>query len=73
MVDIETKIFSGVVLWHGTNFYPIDGNVPIVCCTKNGKILTFNKIRDKKDWEWKIDKYSLACWCYTYQLVPDGI
>lgn len=72
METIETMLFTSTVLWRGCKFYPIgEGETaPIVCCTKNGKIVTFKQIRDKRDWDWKVDKYAIVCWCYQYQLCP---
>ena len=47
--------------------------VPIIYWTRNKKCGTFNKIRDKRDWDWKIKKYNILFFQYLSSVGPVGI
>lgn len=66
---LRNRIFTTQAMWRGSDFFPL-GNKPIVYCTANYKAGTFKTVRDKRDWEWKVDKYSIVCWCYQDELLP---
>lgn len=67
---IDSRTVS-VAFWRSSVIYPIDGKSPIVYCTRNAKIGTLNRIKDREDWDWKVEKYGIVYWCYMHQIVPD--
>lgn len=67
--SIKDRTFTTQTIWSGVGLVPEAGK-PILYCTNNYKAGTFKTIRDKRDWEWKVEKYSICCWCYQENLLP---
>lgn len=45
----------------------------IIYCTTNKKLGVFKegKVKDKKEWEWLVDKYSIKYWTTQAEIIKD--
>ena len=45
----------------------------ILYCTTNNKLGVFKdgKVKDKKDWEWLVDKYSIKYWTTQSEIINE--
>ena len=43
----------------------------IIYCTANNKLGTFKegKVKDRRDWEWLVDKYSIKYWTTQEEII----
>ena len=59
--------------WWTTDYYPDNEFRPVLCLSYNGKMMTFKSIRNYGDWQWKVDKYSIALWIFQDEIIPDDL
>lgn len=43
----------------------------ILYCTTNGRLGVFKegKVKDKRDWKWLVEKYSIEYWTTQYEII----
>lgn len=57
-----------IVVWKNAKYERPDNNKPLLCLSKNGKLLTFKESGDSRIWYWHVEKYNIECWCYQSEL-----
>lgn len=57
--------------WNNTEVCP--GNGAILYLTTNGKLGVFKegKVKDQKDWDWLVSKYSIKYWISQCDIIND--
>ena len=56
-----------MVVWKSAQYEMPDDNKPLLCLSKNGKLLTFKESGNSR-WYRHVEKYNIEYWCYQSEL-----